>query len=482
MLQRFTLVSGAAVLAAGLLTSPGVTGASATTPAQAGAVGATSLVATIRRDGVGPETSARTLGRAGDLPGSLVFIRDFNVWIAAPDGSGARPLTGDGTSRWPYRTPSEDDAGHIYAIAGGAQQDATFVRLDQQGRILARFSPAIQSLSILFGQIAPDGSSLVYGALFGDSDCGDYSDCYTFFDHTIHYNSSTAAQTVPGSTEASDVQWATWAGNGRVILQTDQLDRVDYHSPSMSDKQTWFTACDSAAPGCDNTSYLHYQPTVNRVGNAYASSLVVQPWSGDQTAYLLALPASAATTASPPSPPGDGCVIAGPAPTDYFPMTTQLTIQSPSWAPDGRPVVAYSVLDATGSSVWMASFPDFADCGSAGSVRVLTDAGQAFWSPAALAAPALRFVAKRPRVSGTLRAGLRIGCSLTTGALRHSFAPHASVIDYRWLRNGKPIRGATHARYRLKARDRHKRIALRITARRSGYGTLKVTTPGRIVR
>jgi hypothetical protein len=42
-------------------------------------------------------------------------------------------------------------------------------------------------------------------------------------------------------------------------------------------------------------------------------------------------------------------------------------------------------------------------------------------------------------------------------------------LAYRWLRDGKPIAGATHGTYTLHAKDRAHRIAVRITGTESGY-------------
>ncbi|MCR1783853.1 hypothetical protein KVF89_15035 [Nocardioides carbamazepini] len=58
----------------------------------------------------------------------------------------------------------------------------------------------------------------------------------------------------------------------------------------------------------------------------------------------------------------------------------------------------------------------------------------------------------------------------------------AQSWTYQWLRNGKPIKGATQATYRLRTKDAKRRIALRITAV-SPTGTVLVSvSPSRKVR
>src|SRR5688572_3115160 len=46
---------------------------------------------------------------------SIAFVKDGNVWVASPDGSGERALTRDGTTDSPYRSPSQADDGTVAA-------------------------------------------------------------------------------------------------------------------------------------------------------------------------------------------------------------------------------------------------------------------------------------------------------------------------------------------------------------------------------
>ncbi len=59
---------------------------------------------------------------------SLVFIKDYNVWLANADGTGQRPVTTDGFTAAPYEYPSQADDGTILAARG-----TRFVKLDRQG-------------------------------------------------------------------------------------------------------------------------------------------------------------------------------------------------------------------------------------------------------------------------------------------------------------------------------------------------------------
>ncbi|WP_165375494.1 hypothetical protein [Sanguibacter massiliensis] len=134
------------------------------------------------------------------------------------------------------------------------------------------------------------------------------------------------------------------------------------------------------------------------------------------------------------------------------------------WLRDGR-----SISGATRSTYTVTA----ADRGRRISVRVTARrAGYATTSKvsAARAVPGARFrSAPRPKVSGTAR----VGRTLTARA--GTWRP-AAKVRYQWLRSGKKIAGATKATYRLRAADRGARIAVRVTAVRSGYVSTSTTS------
>lgn len=96
---------------------------------------------------------------------SIVYIKGHNVWIAKPDGSGARAVTTDGEADWPYRSPSQSDDGSVIMAGRGSD----IVKLDQQGSRLAMFEPDRPAGSASFGgsppqdvAVTPDGSRVAY--------------------------------------------------------------------------------------------------------------------------------------------------------------------------------------------------------------------------------------------------------------------------------------------------------------------------------
>lgn len=76
----------------------------------------------------------------------------------------------------------------------------------------------------------------------------------------------------------------------------------------------------------------------------------------------------------------------------------------------------------------------------------------------------------RPRITGTPRQGRKL--TVKVGAWR----PKPVTLKYRWLRNGKPIKGATALRYRLTAKDRGNRISVKVTVTKAGWTTRSLTS------
>lgn len=127
-------------------------------------------------------------------PGSLVYVKNGNVWVSTPDGATQRQITadggvptGDGTGDSPYRAPSESDGGLIVAVRNqefnkGQSSEYTqgyLWEMDLRGNVLRKFkppqfdyiaggscSPAVQELplGLVNAVISPDGRYIAYTA------------------------------------------------------------------------------------------------------------------------------------------------------------------------------------------------------------------------------------------------------------------------------------------------------------------------------
>ncbi len=81
-----------------------------------------------------------------------------------------------------------------------------------------------------------------------------------------------------------------------------------------------------------------------------------------------------------------------------------------------------------------------------------------------------------PVLSGKAKKGKRLETTLGT------WAGVGYAYGIQWYRGAKPIAGATKAAYKVKAKDRGKRLSVRVTARRSGWPTVTAVSAARKVR
>jgi hypothetical protein len=84
------------------------------------------------------------------------------------------------------------------------------------------------------------------------------------------------------------------------------------------------------------------------------------------------------------------------------------------------------------------------------------------------------WIKHRPRVTGKRKVGHTLRAKTSVAA------PHVRRT-YRWLRNGRPIHGATSSRYRVRKADRHRRLSVRVRYTSAGY-TSASRTSGRTHR
>jgi hypothetical protein len=100
--------------------------------------------------------------------GSIVFIKDADVWLAKDDGSGQVRLTADGTPADPYYSPSQADDGTIVVLRGPDGRPSLnptpvgsrVYRLDRTGRRLgAPFTALVDPLPSLVPKAIAAGVS-----------------------------------------------------------------------------------------------------------------------------------------------------------------------------------------------------------------------------------------------------------------------------------------------------------------------------------
>ncbi|MBN9613649.1 MAG: carboxypeptidase regulatory-like domain-containing protein, partial [Actinobacteria bacterium] len=180
-----------------------------------------------------------------------------------------------------------------------------------------------------------------------------------------------------------------------------------------------------------------------------------------------------------PADPALAAFTTAPAPlvtgTAQFGKT--LTATAGSWSP-GAEALGYQwlragkpIAGATSSTYRLTS----ADVNASVAVRITAQR----WgyqstervSAAKKVAQARFTAAPIPKIGGVAKKGK------TLTARVGSWKPGPVTLKYRWLRNGKAIAGATKAKYKLTAKDRGKRISVRVTASKAGYATTAKTSP-----
>ncbi len=77
--------------------------------------------------------------------------------------------------------------------------------------------------------------------------------------------------------------------------------------------------------------------------------------------------------------------------------------------------------------------------------------------------------APKPKITGTRQTGKTLRVSVGAWKPKPSHS-------YRWKRNGKSIKGATHSFYRTTSADRGKKITVTVTGRKPGYSTKSATS------
>jgi hypothetical protein len=167
--------------------------------------------------------------------GSIVYIYGGNVWLMAPDGSGKRQITHDGTAASPYYSPSESDDGTIVAIrntTSGATDGVLFV-MNRDGRLITRYTPAqyaphgtpnncvtdyqVAPNGLQRATISPDGAHIAYTAtaLFGPMGCGSPANVYQSY--VVSRNGS-GAVALANVYNAASSEVGGWGDNSTILM------------------------------------------------------------------------------------------------------------------------------------------------------------------------------------------------------------------------------------------------------------------------
>lgn len=295
------------------------------------------------------------------VTGSIVFIRDGNVWITpADDPAAARAVTTDGTADAPYALPVMDSGGTIYAVTSlgdGIDGSGDIVRMDRSGNpIGAPFRPVTTGL-IYSLDVSPDGETLGFSWAQSSTSGGGF----LIANFGGFANADGSASSLP--TDLDSTQPVFYANNGAALVsQADDYTQtgLDTYVLGAAGSTDWFATCTSITTNCGFPAEPDVAPTNTRL--AFTTPMT-DALGGDRR-RLTVWEMPAAPTAAP-TYACDHVIPAG-------------TLWEPSWSPDGDALLweeADGIHLAEGFGT---------DCAAAfaGESLHLTNATWATWSPA----------------------------------------------------------------------------------------------------
>jgi hypothetical protein len=430
------------------------TGATGLVPAALAALAvlATGLTTGLAGPAAGVSPGPAAVSARGTSAGTIVYIYNYNVWVARGDGTGARALTKDGSFAAPYGSPSQSDGGIVVAT-----HSERLVRMSQSGQVLNVLDPPPLPTSVgvsidgtpVDAAISPDGTRIAY----------------TFTKYLTPSGASSGFRSATGYTAADKLTdpaplgttyfWSpSWVGGSRTLQTGGFGSQVQIHDLGAAPVH-WFDDSDMYFPSTDvgNTQLSRdgrYLAAVR--GYNETSSIIWYSVNGNATA---------------------GAAPADPTPLCQIGPLTGIT--NPTWAPDSDSL-AWQEPDG----IWTRS--GAGDC-SVPSALILPGGSEPHWSPAALSAvdPGVETVlknTKRPAVSGQARVGRKLKASAGAWSV-----PGASYA-FAWLRNGKKIggRAGKGKTYRVMRSDRGKKLSVRVTATVGGQQQTATSAPVKVRR
>ncbi len=297
--------------------------------------------------GMGP-TSAASNAVVPMLPtttGSMVFIKNNNVWLSGPYGENPRQLTTDGTANVPYASPSQSDDGTT--IVAVRNENLTATNEHKQGRVFVmnrdgsvrtsfvppgQFEPAVgdggcngvlaQSANgIGTINISPDGTKLAYSAkatVFKRTSVHPFCRTNELGKTFISNLDGTNPAQLVAPDGKSDFKYPSWVGNTRVITRFGLPPVPFTPNPETDPAMYFYTVGGSVALWYTQATFLGSVPPGDP--SMRASKLAVIDFN-DMEVWR--------TNGGPPTLPTQACLVEG------------ATATAPWWAtsavPRGRP-------------------------------------------------------------------------------------------------------------------------------------------------
>lgn len=352
-------------------------------------------------------------GHATASTGSIVYIKDHNVWLAKSDGSGQYQVTRNGTADSPWRSPSQADDGTI-----AASHYDQIVRMKQNGTVLNAINPPPLENSVshmvdgvpVKVAISPNGKLITWtfvtyecpvGVSCGARAVTGYTAADRLTDPSLH-----------GSTYFTD---PSWIGNSRTLQSGGYGSQVNFHEPGAGEPVHWFDDSDYAENDTD-LSDAELSPDGTR--------LAAVRGYGNSTHIIWYSVSGNAKSGPAPAAPSPEC------------LTGELEgLAGPAWSPDSKALV-WEEPDG----IWLK--PNVAVCDSPQPSLLISGGSEPDWGPAA--------VNPGPRTDGSImvrQLSLKLKPALKSGVAFQVKALKAGKVKFQVLQGRQIVAaGQTTAR------------------------------------
>ncbi|GAA2239335.1 hypothetical protein GCM10010401_09710 [Rarobacter faecitabidus] len=380
---------------------------------------------------------------AATAPGTIVYIKNHDVWMAKGDGTGQVRVTTNG-SITRYASPSMSDNGVITALRG-----RNIVRLKTDGTVLSSWDtgtllPVADGgmQFTLHADASPDGSKVAYS-----------QSSWKGMGYSVNVGSrfSASDRYTNGGPQLLFRSDPRWISNTRVLIRS--YSTIYLHTVGQESAVEWFND-EQVYPGSGGLFDFPEEQWAPEL-SADGSRLVTMRGPTNYPQMVIYTVTGNAHTSIPAVPTEKCSFYADGDGADEF--------DRPTIAPNSK-ALAWQMSEG----IYVKD--DLNDCGTDDVRLVIPGASEPRWSKAPYKAPtaapapgsALKST-KAPSISGTAK----VGKTLKAG--KGTWLPAATKVTYQWKRNGKAIKGATKAAYKLKKADAGKKITVTVTASRSGY-------------
>ncbi|MCB0829579.1 MAG: hypothetical protein KDB64_01545 [Solirubrobacterales bacterium] len=292
---------------------------------------------------------AGTASAAGQ--GSITYVKDNDIWLTNPDGTGRFRVTWDGTADSPYRSPSQADNG---TIAAGHLND--IVVMKQNGEVIRKIDPPalVNSASHPMDgapvDVAISPNARIIAWSFVGYECDPTVSCGT---RTATGYTDASGRTPVSKYGSTFLYDPSWVGNTRTIQSGGYGSQVMLHDIGQQPVH-WFDDDDYAENSTD-LSDSELSPDGRRVASVRGYGSNTQVFTYDVTGNAKTGPA--------PAVPSPKCGT-----------STEEGIAGPTWAPDSDRLAWQN-----SEGIWTGNM---SDCENAGLKLVVPGGTEPDWGPA----------------------------------------------------------------------------------------------------